>query len=296
MDLRKIRYFHVVANELSFTRAAQRLHMAQPPLSRQIHQLEEDLGAQLFERQGRAIRLTDAGRFFLEQTRQLVARLEDVADATRRIAEKRRRWFGIGFVPSLLYSFGPTFIHHVSTLDENVEIGLLEMTTMQQFDALRSGQIDIGFGRVLLEDPDIERLVLVQEKLALVVPAGHHLAQGGQAGINDIGKEPFILYPAKPRPSYADEVIALFQRYGIELDVRFEANELQTAIGLVAAGLGVSIVPASVRCMRRDDIAFVDVDAAAFTSPVMMSWRRGSASPFLQRVISLAKAAAAGSV
>src|SRR5690606_11861753 len=138
----------------------------------------------------------------------------------------------IGFVPSLLYSFGPTFINQVTNLDEDVEIGLLEMTTMQQFDALRSGQIDIGLGRVLLEDPEIERLVLVQERLALVVPAGHHLAQGAAAGINDIGKEPFILYPSKPRPSYADEVIALFHRYGIELDVRFEANALQTAVGL----------------------------------------------------------------
>jgi len=289
MDLRRIRYFHVVARELSFTRAAEQLHMAQPPLSRQIRRLEQELGAELFERQGRSIRLTDAGRFFFEQTRQIVSRLEDVASATRRIAEKRRRWFGIGFVPSLLYSFGPEFIRQVTRLDDNVEIGLLEMTTMQQFDALRSGQIDIGFGRVLLDDPDIERLVLVDEPLVLVVPVGHPLAAGSAAGISDIAKEPFILYPSKPRPSYADEVIALFQRYGIRLEIGFEANELQTAMGLVAAGLGVSLVPESVRCMRREDVAFVQVDAEPFTSPIMMSWRRGSTSPFLQQVISLAK-------
>ena len=289
MELRQIRYFQCVAEELSFTKAALRLHIAQPPLSRQIRQLEEELGCDLFERLGRSIRLTDAGKFFFDKTTQLTTRLEDVVMATRRIAEKQKKWFGIGFVPSMLYGFGPALIRNVNALNEQAEIGLSEMTTLQQFKALRTGHIDIGFGRILLDDPDIERLVLVEEPLVLVVPKNHLLSGQASVSVDDIVREPFILYPAKPRPSYADHVVGLFERCGYSLDVAFEANEMQTAIGLVAAGLGVTLVPGSVQCMRRDDIDFITLSAPDFTSSIMMSWSKGNESPFLREVIALAK-------
>lgn len=289
MELRQIRYFQCVAEELSFTKAALRLHIAQPPLSRQIRQLEEELGAELFERLGRSIRLTDAGKYFFDKTIQFSSRLEDIAIATRRIAEKRKKWFGIGFVPSMLYGFGPTLIRNVNALNEQAEIGLSEMTTLQQFKALKTGHIDIGFGRILLDDPDIERLVLVKEPLVLAVPRNHKLSGRSAVGVDDIVREPFILYPAKPRPSYADHVISLFERFGDSLTVAFEANEMQTAIGLVAAGMGVTLVPSSVQCMQRDDIEFVTLNAADFTSSILMSWAKGNDSPFLRDVIDLAK-------
>jgi len=289
MDLRQIRYFQCVAEELSFTKAALRLHIAQPPLSRQIQQLEQELGADLFERLGRSIRLTDAGKFFFDKTIQFSTRLEEIAIATRRIAEKRKQWFGIGFVPSMLYGFGPSLIHHVNALSEQVEIGLSEMTTLQQFKALKSGHIDIGFGRILLDDPDIERLVLVEESLALAVPKNHRLSGCLSVGVDDIVREPFVLYPAKPRPSYADHVTSLFERFGYSLTVSFEANEMQTAIGLVAAGLGITLVPASVQCMQRSDIDFIAFNAPSFTSPVMISWAKGNDSTFLRNVIDSAK-------
>lgn len=289
MELRQIRYFQCVAEELSFTKAALRLHIAQPPLSRQIRQLEDELGTDLFERLGRSIRLTDAGKFFFDKTTQLTTRLEDVAMATRRIAEKQKKWFGIGFVPSMLYGFGPALIRNVNALNEQAEIGLSEMTTLQQFKALRTGHIDIGFGRILLDDPDIERLVLVEEPLVLVVPKNHQLSERAAVSVDDIVREPFILYPAKPRPSYADHVVGLFERCGHSLSVAFEANEMQTAIGLVAAGLGVTLVPSSVQCMRRDDIDFITLSTSDFTSSIMMSWSKGNDSPFLREVIALAK-------
>lgn len=289
MELRQIRYFQCVAEELSFTKAALRLHIAQPPLSRQIQQLEQELGAELFERLGRSIRLTDAGKFFFEKTMQFSTRLEDIAIATRRIAEKRKQWFGIGFVPSTLYGFGPALIRNVNALSDQVEIGLSEMTTLQQFKALKAGHIDIGFGRILLDDPDIERLVLVDEPLVLVVPKNHILSGRSSVGVDDIVRESFVLYPAKPRPSYADHIVSLFERFGHDLTVAFEANEMQTAIGLVAAGLGITLVPASVQCMHRDDIDFIAFSAPNFTSPVMISWSKGNDSPFLRNVIDMAK-------
>ena len=294
MELRQLRYFQCVATELSFTKAAARLHMAQPPLSRQIRQLEQELGAELFERTGRSIRLTDAGKFFFDQVTQLSARLQDVTETTRRIAEKQKKWFGIGFVPSTLYGFVPRFIRQVMDIDPNAEIGLLEMTTVQQFDALKAGHIDVGVGRILLEDPEIERLVLIEEPLVVVLPKDHPLAGRKEVRIDDLLDEPFILYPSKPRPSYADHVLGLFNRHGYTPKVALETNELQTAVGLVAVGIGITLVPLSVHRLDRDDIAYVGLDAPGFTSPIMMSWLKANDSPFLKHVIGLAKKNAIG--
>ncbi|MBC2770734.1 LysR family transcriptional regulator [Pusillimonas sp. 7-48] len=289
MEMRQIRYFQCVAQELSFTKAALRLHIAQPPLSRQIRQLEEELGVQLFERLGRSIRLTDAGKFFFDKTMQLSARLNDVVTATRRIAESGKKWFGIGFVPSIMYGFGPTLFRKMRALGLQAEIGLSEMTTVEQLKALRAGQIDIGFGRITLDDPHIAGLTLLQEPLVLAVPAQHPLAARHQVLLGDIVALSYVLYPAKPRPSYADHVIGLFEQRGHRLSVVFEANEMQTAIGLVAAGLGVTLVPSAVTRMQRDDVVFIPLNEPDFTSPIVMSWLKDSGSPFLEDVVALAR-------
>src|SRR5690606_20863911 len=144
-----------------------------------------------------------------------------------RIGEKRNQWFGIGFVPSMLYGFGPAFIRNLSGVSERADIGLAEMTTLQQGKALKAGRIEIGIGRLLLDDPDIERLVLVQEELVVVVPKNHALSGRASVGVDDILLEPFVLYPATPRPSYADHIIGLFERFGYSLNIAFEANEMQ---------------------------------------------------------------------
>ncbi|ROT44850.1 LysR family transcriptional regulator [Pusillimonas sp. NJUB218] len=289
MEMRQIRYFQCVAQELSFTKASQRLHIAQPPLSRQIRQLEEELGVQLFERLGRSIRLTDAGKFFFDKTMQLSARLDGVVVATRRIAESGKKWFGIGFVPSIMYGFGPTLFRKMRASGVQAEIGLSEMTTVEQLKALRAGQIDIGFGRIALDAPDIDGLTLLQEPLVLAVPAQHALAGRRDASLDDIADLSYVLYPAKPRPSYADHVIGLFEQRDHRVSVAFEANEMQTAIGLVAAGLGVTLVPSTVMRMQRDDVVFIPLNEPEFTSPIVMSWLKDSASPILREVVALAK-------
>jgi len=293
MDLRQLRYFQAVAQEMNVTRAAEKLHMAQPPLSRQIRALEEELGVLLFERTGRSLRLTEAGRFLLEHSLQLTTRLQEVVDATRRIGQQGRRWFGIGFVPSTLYGFVPELIRRLRSADPHVDVGLSEMTTLQQMEALKSGRIDIGFGRILFDDPDVEREVLMAEPLVAVVGKSHALAARpahGAVGAAELAGQPFILYPARPRPSYADHVLGLFRAAGWALQVIQEANELQTAIGLVAAGLGVTVVPASVQRLQRDDIVYLPLATAGFTSPVIVSCRKDDRSPFLVQ----AKALAAG--
>lgn len=289
MEMRQIRYFQCVAQELSFTKAAARLHIAQPPLSRQIRQLEEELGVELFERLGRSIRLTDAGKFFFDKTLQLATRLDDVVLATRRIAESGKKWFGIGFVPSIMYGFGPRLFSTMQSIRAQAEIGLSEMTTVEQLQALRARHIDIGFGRLVFDAPDLQSLRLINEPLVLAVPVSHYLADKPQVVLDDIDTLSYVLYPAKPRPSYADQVMGLFEQRGRVIKVVFEANEMQTAIGLVAAGMGVTLVPESVRRMNREDVIFIPLNEPEFTSPILMTWRKDSTSHLLQSVIELAQ-------
>lgn len=294
MQLRHLRYFQAVAQEGSFTRAAEKLHMAQPPLSRQIRQFEEELGVALFERTTRALRLTEAGRFLLEQSSLLTARLDEVLEATRRLGQTQRRWFGIGFVPSTLYGFVPELIRQLRGADAQVEVGLAEMTTLPQLEALKAGRIDLGIGRILLDDPAIERRILMTEPLMAAVPLQHALAGQARVGVDRLAREPFVLYPARPRPNFADHVLGLFRAAGHAPQVVQEANELQTAIGLVAAGLGVTVVPASVQRLQRRDVAHVAIDADAFVSPVIASYRKDDRSPFLAQALALAGALAEG--
>lgn len=285
MELRHLRYFRAVAEELNVTRAAARLHIAQPPLSRQIRQLEDEIGVALFERVNRGLRLTEAGRFLLEHSMQLTQRLEEMVEGTRRIGRNEKRWFGIGFVPSVLYGFLPGLIRELRAADANVEVGLSELITIQQVEALKAGRIDIAFGRIAFDDPAIARTVVMAEALVAAVPRGHPLLKQRAVDADALAAHPLILYPARPRPSYADHVLSLFRARGLQPHVALEANELQTALGMVAAGVGITLVPASVQRLHRDDVRYHAIDAAGFTSPVIMSHRVDDRSPFLARAV-----------
>lgn len=284
MELRHLRYFQAVAETLNFTRAAERLHIAQPPLSRQIQQLEDLLGVELLER-GRPLRLTEAGRFFYEQSGTLLKQLENICDNTRRIGLGQRQWLGIGFAPSTLYAVLPELIRELRS-DSELELGLQEMTTLQQVEALKAGRIDIGFGRIRIDDPAIHQQVLREDPLVAVLPTGHPLL-GAPVSLEQLSREPFILYPANPRPSYADHVLALFANHGLSIRVAQWSNELQTAIGLVAAGLGVALVPASVQQQHRPDIGYASLLEPEAVSPIVLSRRAGDVSAMVQRCLAL---------
>lgn len=284
MELRHLRYFKALAETLNFTRAAERLHMAQPPLSRQIGQLEEELGTLLVER-GRPLRLTEAGRYFHEQTGTLLQQLEQIAATTRRIGQGQRHWLGIGFAPSTLYGLLPELTRELRR-DAELQLDLVEMTTVQQVEALKAGRIDIGFGRIRIDDPAIEQRVLYEDPLVAVLPRGHALC-GTTPSLAQLAGEPFVLYPATPRPSYADHVLALFAHHGLSVKVGQWSNELQTALGLVAAGLGVTLAPASVRQQHRADLEYTGVSDRDAVSPIILSRRKDDAGPELQRCLEL---------
>jgi DNA-binding transcriptional LysR family regulator len=286
MELRHLRYFQVLAETLNFTRAAERLHIAQPPLSRQIQQLEEELGVVLLER-GRPLRLTEAGRYFYEHSHTLLNQLGTVCDNTRRIGAGQKTWMGIGFAPSTLYGVLPELIRRLRSDEQlDLELGLSEMTTLQQVQALKAGRIDIGFGRIRIDDPAIHQRILTEDRLVAALPAGHPLL-AGPATLAQLAREPFVLYPGNPRPSYADHILALFAAHGLSINVAQWTNEMQTAIGLVGAGIGITLVPASVQLLHRVDIGYTTLLESNATSPIILSRRVGDVTPSLKHCLSL---------
>jgi DNA-binding transcriptional LysR family regulator len=279
-----------VARERNFTRAAKGLRIAQPPLSRQIQQLEEDLGVVLIERGSRPVRLTDAGRLLYEQAMQVLERVEEIRAMTRRIHEAEQPRFSIGFVASTLYGYLPEVIRRYRAARPAVELVLIELTTLEQIAALKEGRIDVGFGRIPFDDAAIERTLLRNEKLSAALPRTHALAaRTGRLRLDELAGDPLVVYPKAPRPSYADQVLALFRERGLKPPVVHEVRELQTALGLVAAEAGVCLVPASVERLRRDNIVYRPLGEQGAVSPIIMSTRKGDRSPEIGRVLRLVK-------
>ena len=287
MELRHLRYFVAVAEERNFTRAAQRLHIAQPPLSRQIQQLEESLGVQLFERNSRPLKLTETGKFFYSHAVQLLAQTHDLESMTRRVGNIERS-LSVGFVGSTLYGMLPKIIRRFRDENKTVELSLHEMSTMDQIRALKDGRIDVGFGRIRHEDANIRRVILREEKMIVALPVGHPLSISKPVlALRDVIQETLIIFPKAPRPSYADQVLAAFQDRALTPRRIYEVRELQIALGLVAAGEGISIVPSSVYGLKRDDVSYKELDDPTLVSPLIMSMRALDESRDIKEMLEL---------
>ncbi|WP_028996792.1 LysR family transcriptional regulator [Azohydromonas australica] len=273
MELRHLRYFVAVADEQSFTRAAERLHISQPPLSRQIQDLEEELGTPLFERGSRPLKLTEAGRFFYGHATRLLEQAAQAARATRRVARMERRLV-IGFVGSTMYGAMPRLVRLFRAERPQTELSLVEMSTLDQIEALKAGRIDVGFGRIRRDDPTVKREVLREERLVAAIPLEHALAIPEQPIIlAALANEDILVYPKSPRPSYADQVLALFRDQGLEPGTVHEVQEIQTALGLVAAGMGICVVPTGVSRLRPDEVVYRPLSDPQAVSPIVMSTR-----------------------
>ncbi|MDI4664014.1 LysR family transcriptional regulator [Xanthobacter autotrophicus] len=285
MDVRQLRYFVAVAQERNFTRAAERLNIAQPPLSRQIQGLEDELGVQLIDRSERPLKLTEAGRFFYEQALQMIGRMDQIRNTTRQLGRSGRSLFVVGCVASTLYGGMPDLTRRMRRLWPDMEIELKEMSSTQQVAALKEGRIDLGFGRVRVTDPAIERITLREERLVLALPLDHpKLAQKGPLPLSTLEDEMLVLYPSEPRPSFADEVLVLLGDRNVRPRAIREVRELQMALGLVAADDGVTIVPAAAQRLRSYDVAYRHFDDPKLVSPIIMSYRANDASGRIEAI------------
>lgn len=287
MELRHLRYFVAVAEERNFSRASERLHIAQPPLSRQIQQLEEMIGVALLVRGSRPLQLTEAGRFFYGHAVQLLAQSAEVVSMTRRIGQIERK-FSIGFVGSTLFGFLPEVVRRFKTAHPTTEVTLHEMTTMEQVEALKEGIIDVGIGRIRHEDPNIRRILLREEALIAALPMGHPMAFLDRGlYLRELVNDTVIVFPKTPRPSFADQVLSAFHDRGLALGATLEVRELQVALGLVAAGMGVTVVPKSVLGLKRGDVCYKMMDEPRLVSPIIMSIRALDHSDDIQSLLKL---------
>ncbi|HCW0494110.1 TPA: LysR family transcriptional regulator [Pseudomonas aeruginosa] len=290
MELRHLRYFIAVAEELHFGRAAERLGISQPPLSQQIQALEEEIGARLFERTNRRVELTDAGRLFLDESRQVLAQVDKAVLLARRAHLGELGELKIGFTSSAPFtSTIPSSIHAFRKAYPDVHLDLQEMSSRQVLKALLEESLQVGVIRPLALPDAVHWVELFREPLVAVLRADHPLAAGSEDGlaIAALAEEPFVFFPRSYGTGLYDQVIALTRQAGFSPRIAQEAGEAMTIIGLVSAGLGVSILPASFRRTRVDGVVYRTLSDPEATTAVWLVRRQNEGSPLALSFIDL---------
>ena len=276
MELRQLRYFMAVADELHFGRAAQKLHMSQPPLSVQIGRLEREVGTPLFVRSTRRVALTAAGLHLQQSARRILDEVDAVRADMRDYVDGLSGQLAAGFVSSANYTVLPEVVRLFRARRPKVALTLVPLTSGEQFDRLRAGTLDIGIVRDDLPrtGPGADSLstaVVFEERLVACLPAGHPLADRSEATFQEVVDEPMIAYPRALMPGYVDRVTELLAEAG-RMRVVEEVVHQETALGFVAAGVGISILPESVRQLVPPSIAVVPL-AGSPTTRLLAAWR-----------------------
>lgn len=256
MDFRRLKYFLAVAEELHFGRAATRLDMAQPPLSRQIAALEEDLGVLLFDRSRSQIRLTQAGEVLQDHTRRIFEQLDAAMRETRLVGSGGAGRLRIAFVGSASHGLLPTLIKSFRSFYPDVELALSAMNNAELQRALIAREIDIAVARPALKDEEFRQELLGRERLILALPDNSPLAARAEVSFADLAGQTFVLYPRRPRPSYADVVLGICEREGFTPGRLELTQDFQSAISLVSVGVGLSVVPESVSQTTRPGVVY----------------------------------------
>ncbi|WP_394831284.1 LysR substrate-binding domain-containing protein [Pendulispora rubella] len=250
VELRHLRYFLVLAEELHFGRAARRLHIAQPGLSQQIQALERELGVELVDRSRRRMQLTAAGRTFFEEGRRGMVQLERAIDLARRAGRGEVGRLSLGAAESATYAILPSLLRAYVRRYPDVDLAVREMSSGVQLAALERGEIDIAFIRTPVEIKDFETMPLTEESMALVLPEDHPLARKRMVPLTALSNERFILHPT-PASGWTEFMYAVCRHAGFEPRISQSASETTVAVSFVAAGLGVTLVPESLSDAAR---------------------------------------------
>lgn len=245
MELRHMKYFIAVAEELHFGHAAERLHMAQPPLSQQIKKLEEELGVQLLNRTKRKVELTPAGRLFLDEARLTLQQAERAKRIALEAAQGVRGRLRIGFVTSACYSILPVLIRRFRQENPLIDLEMIEMTPSQQIKAMEAGTIDAGLLRPPVGPSCMLVKTLFEEPMVVALPSDHRKAKEAAIDLKTLAEDAFIMFPRRHGPGIYDVVMKACHEAGFTPNVSYEPNEMQTLLTYVASGLGVALVPQS---------------------------------------------------
>jgi DNA-binding transcriptional LysR family regulator len=285
VELRRIQYFVAVAEEGHFGRAAERLRMAQPPLSQQIKALEAEMEVILFRRTTRKVELTAAGARFLQRAREILASVDDAVTEAAQVADGTLGRIAIGFTGSATYDLLPSLVRVLRTDLPGIELDIHgEMLTPGQVTALVEGALDLGLLRPPVRNVAVDVHVLRREPLIAVLPEHHALAARSQVKLSDLSDDPFITYPSRHRSVVYEAVIDACQRAGFIPGNVHEVAETSTLVSFVAAGLGVALVPASVQHLRITGAIYLPLAGTTQEVELALATRADETSPLVARV------------
>ncbi len=290
IELRQLRYFVAVAEEMHFGRAARRLHMTQPPLSQAIQALEAQLGAALFARTRRSVALTAAGDALLPEARRLLLQAEALPALARRAATGETGTLSLAFVSIADYNLLPDALREFSAAYPAVQVSLQEATTDIQLDMLAGGTIDAGIVIAPLPDVmlrEIDYLPLLSEPLVLALPEHSPHARHRKVSLKQLADEPLVIFPRRIGPRFQDLIFSCFHDAGIAPRIGQEAIQMQTIVSLVSAGMGIALVPQSVSNLKRPGVQYRALQEASPKVEFGLAWRRDNTSPVLSAFINL---------
>lgn len=276
MELRHLRYFQAVAELGSFTRASEKLFVAQPPLSLQIRQLEEELGAVLLVRHARGVKLTPAGASFLASVHDILGRIEQAKDQVRRTEQGIGGVVTLGFVPSASRVMVPRLVRRLKASWPDIELDLRELITPEQVEALLDNRIDLGLARPPMRDAGIAVMQELADPFCLALPAHHALAGGtGAIALKRVAQEPMVGFTRYRAPAFFDQTVSLCIHAGFSPQLRYQAGTVYSVLDLVSAGLGYALVPASCALLRTDNVAFLPLTTATRKGSLALIRRAG---------------------
>ncbi|GLK62893.1 LysR family transcriptional regulator [Paracoccus kondratievae] len=274
VTLRQLRYFLVLAEELHFGRAAERLHISQPPLSASLKQLEQKLGFELLQRNQRGVRLTPAGRLYAQNVRQILAQLEAAEVEAAQTAQTISGRLTVAFVPSMLFRNLDTTLKEFHEAYVDVELQLREMNTIKQIEGLMNRSIDLGFVHSVSLPDQIAEHVLETERLMCCVPRDHRLARRGRVRLADLEGERVLLFSREFAPQFYDKIVSLLAGCGNQPYSSYHIQHWFTVVALVGRGMGVSLVPQSLSRSRFSNVRYIEVEEAEAEHRVSMLWHR----------------------
>lgn len=292
MELRHLRYFIAVADELSFSRAAERLHIAQPPLSQQIKALETELGVQLFNRTKRPLQLTEAGQAFVEEARSTLEKIDQAIRKTQRIQQGELGCLTVGLTSSMANGILPIIVRTFRRRHPETALMLRESNAIALAQGLRDRMIDAIFAYrtpSLIQSIDLDMTVLSAESLLAVLPERHRLTSKPTISLADLQDEEFIMPPLHIASSISEQVFALCAQVGFVPKVVQEAIFVVTILGLVSGEMGISILPSSVQSLRREGVAYRPIQQEAVANPLTIVRRKEKPSDSLAKFIHIAK-------
>ncbi len=290
MELHDLRYFVAVAEDLHFGRAAERLHMTQPALSRQIQALEAEIDVQLSQRTKRSVKLTIAGQAFFEEAKQILCHTEQAIQTTQRVARGEVGQLRLSFTASALRTVLPEIVRVFRAHYPDVQLTMNERCTQDQVVAFENHQVDVGF----LYPPVDEKLLALQpiadEVWIIALPKEHHLADQASLTLSELANEAFILHPRQEGTAFYDQIVRLCEQAGFSPNVVQEVETSQTRVGLVAAEMGITFVPEHLQNVGDGNVIYRRLQGAAPQLQLAIARRRDNFSPIVQQFLQVVEA------